>query len=53
MLEVENVTVGPLRDLSLSVGAGEIVGVAGLLALADRPCSTWCSAPAAPTPAAW
>ncbi len=31
MLEVENVTVGPLRDLSLSVGAGEIVGVAGLL----------------------
>ena len=31
MLEVENVTVGPLRDLSLSVGAREIVGVAGLL----------------------
>jgi len=31
VLEVQNVTVGPLRDLSLSVGTGEIVGIAGLL----------------------
>jgi ABC-type sugar transport system ATPase subunit len=31
VLEVEHLTVGPLRDLSLSVDAGEIVGVAGLL----------------------
>ena len=31
LLEVENLTVGPLRDLNMSVGVGEIVGVAGLL----------------------
>jgi ribose transport system ATP-binding protein len=31
VLEVEGLTVGPLRDISFNVRSGEIVGVAGLL----------------------